>query len=426
MSNILCNMTGNGAKPRLNTKVFKKVFSFKQKQPAHPSGESSAPADTTPAKTSSSGEYGASLSDDETSTCSSTVDTEGVLIFPLAQRLTASSPPAAVLDRVAGVPWSKGDPKPPRGEGFLTFGRRRRLSSSPRTRTRSPYQSKKTRKNLPASLSFARCHTSNNGVDPRSAFLSYHSPRERRQRFLASVSTRSVDLTFSTSKGSGIIEERPDVGDSTDAGIHFVQTASSNSSILPPEVSPALRFVPIGCEEDNDDSSIGSVDGDDPSTAAATVATGEPSTPDAHRTTSAPSATKPLATTVAPAAGAARQETDAGPASRPDGGSPDDPGPCMAGASRCASGAGSDHPPPSLAPTEDTASWESPGPFVGTWGAAERVPNMDSYCASLEEHQVEDWFPTIRREMFPTLRQEMMKLSMMFTSNCGVDSVDTI
>ena len=134
-------MTGSDPKPRLNT-VFKNVFPFKQKQQTYPS------ADRTPAKTAIASDF----ADDETSTCSSVVDTEGVLIFPLAQRLTASSAPTAIIDRMPGANLKQGDNKQHRGDSLLSFGRRRRISSSPRIPARSPYQSKKTRKSLPASL----------------------------------------------------------------------------------------------------------------------------------------------------------------------------------------------------------------------------------------------------------------------------------
>lgn len=426
-------MTGNNAKQRsrrttLNTRVFKKVFAFKQKQPSHPSGASPTPAERTHAnKTSSAGDCGFSSPDDETSSCASTVDTEGVLIFPTAQRLTASSPPAAILDRISGA--KNGDNKQRRGDVFLSFGRRSRTSPAPLLGPRSPYQSKRTRKNLSATLRA-------NGEE-----LSHHSPWERRYQYPASESTRSMDLSFSTSKEVGIVEELQAINESMDTATRVVQTTSSNSSILPPEVSPAFRFVPIGCEED-DDCSMSSVDDVDQSTTATTaVITRIPAAHGSNNTSVAQSAA------IDPSAAAAtivKTASGTGSTSNPC----RDVNACSSNESESGNDGGNDkyspasgeeahasrdesdtsraatwrQLPPSLAPTEDTPSRDSPGLLIKGLGSPARDAdpryNIDSYCVALEDHHVEDWFPT--------LREEIMKLSTIFTGHCGAASADTI
>ena len=255
---------------------------------------------------------------------------------------------------------------------------------------------------------------------------------------------RSVDVSFSRSKGSGISQG---FCESTHAGVHIVQTASS-SSILPPEVSPALRFVPIGCAEEVDDSSIDSLHDVEQSTAAVKLAVdSEASARDSNHTSTMQSdvinpATvtiiiKPVSRTGSESNQCRDTNNDKDP--WPNGESAGDKYfqspevPCVS----CGE-PGKQNMTPSLAPTEDSASWESRGFFLGEEGLPEKEPlprYKDSYCASWEEHRSEDWFPTKRALDFTGLTQgvadarvwfELEKLYMMFTSNCGVDCADMI
>lgn len=189
---------------RITQRVFTKAFSFKRK------GHTGCA--TSIKRRRSSG--------DDASTFSTSV-----LIVPSVQRLTASSPPLAILDRIYGSN-SLSTGRPPK---ILTL-----FSSSPPVlqTTGSPYQSKKAQKSLSATLN--NCHH-------KSVTKHSHSAWERRH---PSNLNRGADSPWlrpiSVAEGSRVVD------------IDIAITESTNSEFLPPDISPANRFVPIGHEEDDD------------------------------------------------------------------------------------------------------------------------------------------------------------------------------
>lgn len=157
---------------------------------------------------------------------------DSILVVPTVQRLTASSPPLAILNRI-------------NGSKSLSTGRSLScalFSSSPPVlhKTGSPYQSKKAQKSLSSSLTHCQCKSESN--DSYSAW-------ERRQP--SSISKRDFTpwiRSKSVAEGSSTVD--------------LTITESSNSEFLPPDISPANKFVPIGHEEDDDAFSFASGDYD--------------------------------------------------------------------------------------------------------------------------------------------------------------------
>lgn len=187
---------------RITQRVFTKAFSFKWK--------SHTGRATNIKRRRSSG--------DDASTFSTSV-----LIVPSVQRLTASSPPLAILDRIYG-------------SNSLSTGRSSRnltlFSSSPPVlqTTGSPYQSKKAQKSLSATLK--NCHHKSDAKQSYSAW-------ERRH-----PSTRNTGSDTPWLRPIGVAEGS--------RVVDIAITESTNSEFLPPDISPATRFVPIGHEEEDD------------------------------------------------------------------------------------------------------------------------------------------------------------------------------
>lgn len=253
----------NNKKSKMNPKAFKKAFSFRQSHqqsghPQHTIGRTSPSASdiqnrnryTKSNSSSSAGGYGTpQIDDDDASSCSSTFDVDGVLVFPTAQRLTTTScPPVAMLDSIPGL--KQGSTKQQKGDGFL-FRRSgsakgaSSLSSSAPPALSAPYESKQALKNLPPTLKHCRKSSSKKQSMKNSAW-------ERRQPVSTS---RRANTSFSRSMGSGIAEGREVFFTENRDPVQMVAVGQTGSSdyYLPPEVSPANKFVPIGYEEDDDD-----------------------------------------------------------------------------------------------------------------------------------------------------------------------------
>ena len=159
-----------------------------------------------------------------------------VLIVPSVQRLTASSPPLAILDRING---SKNLPS-----GYpLSSSKTLTLASSAPPMVQisgSPFQNKKVHKRLTGKpknecKSEAKCLTSAWERRQPSSLNAKDYPPWLRQSCSLAEGSRVVDITI---------------------------TDSSNSELLPPDISPANKFVPIGHEEDDDGISFASGDYD--------------------------------------------------------------------------------------------------------------------------------------------------------------------
>ena len=259
-------------KLRINPKAFKNAFSFKQNPQSSHSHQATAGGAATydihhqnkrhkGDSPKAVGGYGTPQYDDDSSTCSSTFETEGLLVFPTAQRLTASCPPAAILDGIPGLKNSSG--KPPKGMNLRRSSSARRASnylsssSPPALLLQSPYQSKKAQRNLPPTLKNCRKTSAKRSIEHTSAW-------ERRQP----LDTTSRRANKSMSGGISIMEDREaffSSDNTAEARLEMLRAESSDSLfILPPEVSPANKFVPIGCEEDfeDDDLSFNSQDYD--------------------------------------------------------------------------------------------------------------------------------------------------------------------
>lgn len=375
-SSALCceTMTGPGMKQRMmKTKTnsfFKKIFSFKQK-----SQSSHNPSDHTRQLIQKHCEG-------DTSTCSSTADAEGLLVFPVAQRLTTSSPPAAVLDSIPGLNHTN-------KKQFLL-----RQHSS-------PYQSKASQKNLSDTLKTCR----KSGSEKH--FMNC-SPWERMQPSDINLSIRSTPqrLSLSRSKGSGITEIRRSNSEDMD----IAQTESSNSLFLPPEVSPANKFVPIGLDEfynintfHSEDYDICNEDVEQPAPAAAANSTAVNSTPkptdvgdDASVNTNdleleASLIINPVLVTEPAINKSCSGLTDGDFLLESFG------------------------EPPSPATTEGTSGYSSDS-LIEKDNMDDDRYSFDKYCACLDEEE-ENWFPQIK--------QEIMKLSTVFESNCSASNVNT-
>ena len=156
-----------------------------------------------------------------------------LLIVPSVQRLTASSPPLAMLDRI-------------HGSKSMSIGQTKTLTlfSSTRpmiqTHSASPYQSKKAQKRLSATLKNFHCKS-----DEKYSYSAW----ERQQPSSLNRRDNSTWLRpMSVTEGSMVVD--------------ITITESSNSEFLPPDISPANKFVPIGHEEDDDGISFASGDYD--------------------------------------------------------------------------------------------------------------------------------------------------------------------
>jgi len=439
-------MTGHGTKQRkTKTKmnpVFRKVFSLKQK-PFCSFSYASSPDEThyknrIPTKTPNTTNRFSPISDVDTSTCS-TIDADGVLIFPMAQRLTASSPPVAILDRISGLDHGI---KRQRSDTFLPL--RRCSFSSQAIQTRSPYQSKQEQKNLSPILKSCRSKSD-------AKYSMSHSAWERRQPMPMIGRSRSISYS------SGITDARRAYIETIDSINDIKRTESSNSLVLlPPEVSPANKFVPIGCEEDFDNCSFHSDDYDickermteevdhtapavavvinrsmDPDTAdystqsknanqlvpATTTSSKSNSRANAHDKYTQPSAAEPNGSNNIKRKKKHLKHSSIG--NHTD---------SFEGTRKKLNGVTRQDLPPSPISTDNT-SRDSIDLIMQERSSSkqklERRFNIDcvtldddqdmddKYCVSLE-HQDEDWFPSIK--------QEIMKLSSVFTSNCGADS----
>jgi hypothetical protein len=174
--------------------------------------------------------------------------TDYVLIFPTVQRLTASSPPLKILHGIHGL---KQDWDCVGRRKGITLGIRRKRSCSrisalssiapPAFQTkRSPYQSKTTQRNLSATLK--SCGRKSDAKFSHSAWerRPASTSKTAKSACLRSISVFDEHHAFAESDGARIID--------------IVRTDTSNSLFLPPEVSPANKFVPIGHEVDDDDS----------------------------------------------------------------------------------------------------------------------------------------------------------------------------
>lgn len=168
---------------------------------------------------------------DETSTISNSV-----IIVPSVQRLTASSPPLAMLESIHG-------PKSLSARRSIKSSKRLAIfSSAPlmiQATVTSPNGSKKTQKRISATLKNDHCKSDEK----------YYSAWERRQP----SSLNKNDHPYRTRQNTIAEESRK---------VDITITDSSNSEFLPPNISPAYKFVPIGHEEDDDDNSFASGDND--------------------------------------------------------------------------------------------------------------------------------------------------------------------
>ena len=236
-----------GGKAKFNSKKFKNAFSFRQQDQkkrlqSHQEEESA----TTSSKKK---RYRKEVSPaDDSTVCSD--DKESILIFPTVQRLTASSPPLTI-----------GQQKSDNGffgiERSLSLRRSssRGISSSARSappsiQNRSPYQSRKEKKNLPETLKSCRRSTSSSGRVANDKYAMNESASAWERRLVSTTGSRvnSSSHTFSKSFGGySMINE-----DGVFTSIRQTKSDSS-SSFLPVEVTPANKFVPIGLEDDGCD-----------------------------------------------------------------------------------------------------------------------------------------------------------------------------
>lgn len=399
-------------KAKLNTKGFKKVFSFKQQDQQHrlhphPESPSSptkpdAAVATSTHKNKRRRKQPMAADDNDSTVCSATIDKEGVLIFPMVQRLTSSSPPITILDGIH---------EQQRGDNFfmdLSLGRRRsnrlssknfarslssssRSSAPPTFQHRSPHQSKKDQKNLPATLK--SCRRSNSS---KADTMNHSSAWER----LDSTTSRPVDPSFTTSFGTSFGYSMAD--DMNDDDDKMCAVGQIDESLLPPEVSPANKFIPIGYEDDDDDISFASADYD--------ICTQQMSADENDQPAAAPVVVAMKKETVK--SEAANQPEDTKAACTTDQDKyllPDD----------CIDKYSSPHDlPPSPVPTDGTSIASTC--YFGTGGEKEVSPvephcRMDKYCVALDSQDDNGWFPNVK--------QEMMKLSALFTSDCSAPSL---
>ena len=309
-----------------------------------------------------------SISDDDSTKCSSTSLSSSLLpiIYPTVQRLTAASPPPKLDGIIAGKQLKKSK---------LLLKSHRKLSSrsssnsaQPPPQNRSPYQSKKSQKNLSATLKSCRRSHSNSGTAKNSkysindsAWKRTASSDSRRNRINAIMHSNTFTL-----HGNMVNKDLDKDKDRISSSARSESCSSSSSPLLlPPEVCPANKFVPIGREEDfDDDVSFSS------------------SNYDICRVS---------------------EEELAG--SNSDVKEDQDWYDC-----KCYDKYSL---PPSPVPTDGT--------FVDDGGETKQVSSpidsscrMDKYCIALEESNTpkDDWFPNVK--------QEVMRLSSLLASDCGV------
>ena len=373
-------MTGHGAKKRgskasIHPKGFKQIFSSKQLDcDYHPVASSSSVA---------------RINRSMTRTICSTDD---VLIFPTVQRLTTSSPPLAILDGIYGLKQErKGVPRGlRRNRSCSRISVLSSLAPPAFQTTRSPYQSKMAQKNL--SLALKGC--------TRKSDAKYSCSAWERRPVSTRKSTMSTYLT-SNSLFNGHRAFAESVGARM---ITIARTESSDSLFLPPEVTPANKFVPIGREVD-DDCSFASDDydickedfgeeNDWPGTAAGN-----------HQEIQFHSSS-----TVAP------------PPPPPP---PPSPGRRLLADSpevNCTydkSQSTKLHQPPSPVSLDSTSS-ENSADFVRREGLQEEPqPVRDRYCIPLEHEDDDD------DDWFPNMKDEIMNVASWF-SNCGATVAGTL
>lgn len=344
----------HGKKAKVNPKGFKKAFSFKQQEDGklHHHHGAAKPKNRI------------------------TASDDGVLVFPAVQRLTETSPPLAIIDGIPGLKQQ--------GSGQhtgLSLVRRRSSSRTPSAsappalQTRSPYESKKAQKSLPATLK--NCRRSR----PEMKDATNYSAWERRQPIPSSRGNAKCSAMYAIAEAYQAVDEPRFASPAMFGAIE--QADSSNSLFLPPEVSPANKFIPIGYSYEEDDISFASENYD-----ICKEGLGEEDQQDI-----------PLA---APATVAVH--------ARPD----EDQDDRMVdkydfGILDKYSCSIKDLPPSPVA-TDDTSS-------SGSFGYRRRRAQEsitcqgDRYCVELEHRDDLDWFPYVK--------QEVMKLSSRFMSNCG-------
>lgn len=164
----------------------------------------------------------------------------GEFITPIPHRATKSSPPLAILDGV-GMTSKRNTPYK-----LLPWKRRKGLASpsSSTIQIRSPYQSKSALRSLSASL--RSCN------DLKHGSLGSNSAWRR------PISTYMVhDVAFSMPNRPLQIDDQQFEWDASNSPSAvemdiIVSTSSSDSSLLLPNViSPAYKFIPIGCEDED-------------------------------------------------------------------------------------------------------------------------------------------------------------------------------
>jgi len=242
-------LKGGGGKANFNSKKFKNAFSFKQqdqKKRLQSHQEEESTTNSSVAKKKKRYRKAASPADDST-VCSD--DKESILIFPTVQRLTASSPPLTIgqqkcdngffgIERSLSLRRSS-------SKGISSSAR----SAPPSMQTnRSPYQSRKEKKNLPETLkSCRRSASSSSGriVNDKYTMNESASAWERR---LVSTSGSRVNSSRTPSKSFGGYSM---INEDEVFAIRQTKSDSSNGSFLPVEVTPANKFVPIGLEDDD-------------------------------------------------------------------------------------------------------------------------------------------------------------------------------
>ena len=370
-------MTGHGAKKRgskasIHPKGFKQIISSKQLDCDYHSVVSSSSV--------------AAINMSTTRTMSSTDD---VLIFPTVQRLTTSSPPSAILDGIYGLKQER--------KGVSRGLRRNRscsrisvlssLAPPAFQTTRSPYQSKMAQKNLSAALK---------GCTRKSDAKYSCSAWERRP-----VSTRkSAMSTYLTS--IGLFDGHRAFAESVGARmINIARTESSDSLFLPPEVSPANKFVPIGREVD-DDYSFASHDYD-----ICKEEFGEENDWPGSATGNDQGSQFQSSSKVAP-------HLPPPPVCRIPTDSPE-----MDDTHAKDSQSTKLHQPPSTVSLDSTSPQNS-ADFVRSEGLQEeRWPVRDRYCIPLEHEDDDD------DDWFPNMKDEIMKVASLI-SNCGATFAGTL
>ena len=176
--------------------------------------------------------------DDDTSNASfsSSSHYHGVVLAPIPQRLSASSPPLTLFDNMDS-----------NIKTFLHWKRPMSSSAPPLPKIRAPYMSKKQKANLSLSL---QCHGSNNKRNKSSNLnfpmngSAWDCTSTAGRYFLPVESTarknRSINRDNSKTKYQMDLDEK--------------SASSQRSDVVNfhPFISPAFKFVPIGQGEDSD------------------------------------------------------------------------------------------------------------------------------------------------------------------------------